>query len=60
MLDNGLAWLAITNLIIGVLAAIPHEQKLRTGHLRGNRFRLRVRGATPREWNRRVRVWRGW
>ncbi|HEX7476256.1 MAG TPA: tRNA pseudouridine(13) synthase TruD [Polyangiales bacterium] len=29
---------------IRVLAAARHENKLRTGHLRGNRFQLRIRG----------------
>ncbi len=28
---------------IEILEAIPHERKLKTGHLRGNRFELRVR-----------------
>jgi tRNA pseudouridine13 synthase len=32
---------------IRVLEARPHPHKLRTGHLRGNRFRIRVRGAGP-------------
>lgn len=30
-----------------VLAAIPHEHKLRTGHLRANRFELALRSQTP-------------
>ncbi|MBY0401045.1 tRNA pseudouridine(13) synthase TruD [Myxococcota bacterium] len=30
-----------------VLAATPHEHKLRTGHLRGNRFELAVRCDAP-------------
>ena len=30
---------------VRVLAAVPHDHKLRTGHLRGNRFQIRVRGA---------------
>ncbi|MFI5307648.1 MAG: tRNA pseudouridine(13) synthase TruD [Polyangiales bacterium] len=30
---------------IRVLDARPHPHKLRTGHLRGNRFRIRIRGA---------------
>lgn len=30
-----------------VLEAIPHEKKLRTGHLKGNRFSLRVREVSP-------------
>ena len=30
---------------IEVLDAIPHSSKLKTGHLLGNRFRLRVRGT---------------
>jgi len=29
---------------VEILEAVPHEAKLRTGHLRGNRSRLRVRG----------------
>ncbi len=29
-----------------VLEAVPHGNKLKTGHLRGNRFRIRLRGAT--------------
>jgi tRNA pseudouridine13 synthase len=33
---------------IRVLEAAPHRTRLRTGHLRGNRFRIRVRGC-PRE-----------
>jgi tRNA pseudouridine13 synthase len=32
---------------IDVLSAIRHEQKLKTGHLRGNRFAIRVRQMTP-------------
>ncbi len=32
---------------VTVLAASRHGHKLRTGHLRGNRFTLRVRGAGP-------------
>lgn len=32
---------------VRVLEARPHEHKLRTGHLRGNRFHLRLRGADP-------------
>jgi len=32
---------------ITVLDAERHPHKLRTGHLRGNRFTLRVRGTTP-------------
>lgn len=32
---------------LAILAAIPHEKKLRTGHLRGNRFRLRLTGLDP-------------
>ena len=28
---------------VTVLEAIPHEKKLKTGHLRGNRFELRIR-----------------
>lgn len=32
---------------IKVLAAQRHRNKLRLGHLAGNRFRLRVRGTTP-------------
>ena len=32
-----------------VLEAKLHTNKLRTGHLRGNRFRLRLRGAGPHE-----------
>jgi tRNA pseudouridine13 synthase len=31
---------------VRVLEAVRHAHKLRTGHLRGNRFRLRVRGVT--------------
>jgi len=30
---------------VRVLQAIPHRHKLRTGHLRGNRFTLRIRGV---------------
>ena len=30
-----------------ILAATPHEQKLRMGHLRGNRFRLRLQDLHP-------------
>ncbi|MBI1919818.1 MAG: tRNA pseudouridine(13) synthase TruD [Geobacter sp.] len=29
------------------LAAVPHRNKLKLGHLAGNRFRIRVRGVTP-------------
>ncbi|MBX3444045.1 MAG: tRNA pseudouridine(13) synthase TruD [Planctomyces sp.] len=32
---------------IRVLEARRHRNKLRTGHLRGNRFRIRLRGAEP-------------
>jgi tRNA pseudouridine13 synthase len=32
---------------IRVLAAQPHANKLRTGHLAGNRFRIVVRGVAP-------------
>jgi tRNA pseudouridine13 synthase len=32
---------------IRILAAARHGNKLRTGHLRGNRFTLRLRGADP-------------
>jgi tRNA pseudouridine13 synthase len=32
---------------IRILEAAPHPHKLRTGHLKGNRFELRIRGATP-------------
>jgi len=32
---------------IVVLQATPHPHKLRTGHLRANRFRLRIRGVQP-------------
>lgn len=31
---------------VAILEAIKHNHKLRTGHVRSNRFRLRVRGAT--------------
>lgn len=31
---------------VSVLQAVRHPHKLRTGHLRGNRFRLAVRGVT--------------
>ncbi|MBO6938941.1 MAG: tRNA pseudouridine(13) synthase TruD [Deltaproteobacteria bacterium] len=31
---------------VTILDAIPHEKKLKTGHLRGNRFELRVREVT--------------
>lgn len=36
---------------IRILAAIPHGNKLKLGHLRGNRFRIRIRacGATHEE-----------
>jgi tRNA pseudouridine13 synthase len=30
-----------------VLSAVPHGNKLKTGHLKGNRFRIRVRGTSP-------------
>lgn len=30
---------------VRVLACVPHRHKLRTGHLRGNRFEVRLRGA---------------
>ncbi|MBW2229563.1 MAG: tRNA pseudouridine(13) synthase TruD [Deltaproteobacteria bacterium] len=30
---------------VRILRAIPHRHKLRTGHLRGNRFEIRVRGV---------------
>ena len=32
---------------ITVLSAVMHGNKLRLGHLKGNRFRIRVRGAIP-------------
>ena len=32
---------------ITVLSAVLHGNKLRLGHLKGNRFRIRVRGALP-------------
>ncbi len=32
---------------IRILEAVRHGHKLRTGHVRANRFRLRVRGAAP-------------
>ena len=32
---------------VRVLECVPNETKLRTGHLHGNRFRLRVRGVAP-------------
>ena len=32
-----------------VLAARPHEHKLRTGHLRGNRFRITLHAVTPED-----------
>ena len=32
---------------ITVLSALLHGNKLRLGHLKGNRFRIRVRGAAP-------------
>ncbi|MEM6959998.1 MAG: tRNA pseudouridine(13) synthase TruD [Myxococcota bacterium] len=32
-----------------VLRAVPHRSKLRTGHLRGNRFSIRVRAIAPAE-----------
>lgn len=32
---------------IRVLQAVPHTQKLRTGHLRANRFRIRLREVDP-------------
>jgi tRNA pseudouridine13 synthase len=41
------AALAVTVDGIRVLEATRHEHKLRTGHLRGNAFRLRVRDAEP-------------
>ncbi len=30
---------------VRILSAVPHRNKLRTGHLRGNRFTITVRGA---------------
>ena len=30
---------------VKVLESVPHRHKLRTGHLKGNRFQIRVRGA---------------
>lgn len=39
--------LAFTHPQIRVLEAVRHPHKLRTGHLRGNRFRIRVRGVDP-------------
>jgi cysteine synthase A len=41
------AALALDEVGVRVLEAIPHPHKLRTGVLRGNRFRLRVRGVSP-------------
>ena len=35
-----------------VLKAVPHGNKLRTGHLRGNRFTIVVKGAHPDSENR--------
>ena len=32
---------------VRVLSAAPHGKKLRLGHLRGNRFRVRIRDVTP-------------
>jgi tRNA pseudouridine13 synthase len=34
---------------IEILEAIPHGHKLRTGHLHGNRFAIRLRGIEPGE-----------
>jgi len=34
---------AVTVEGVTLLAAVPHEKKLKTGHLRGNRFDLRIR-----------------
>jgi tRNA pseudouridine13 synthase len=38
---------AINSADIRVLDARPHTQKLRTGHLRGNRFRILIRDVPP-------------
>jgi len=32
---------------VRVVDAVPHRNKLRTGHLDGNRFAIRIRGAAP-------------
>jgi tRNA pseudouridine13 synthase len=32
---------------VSVLSAVLHGNKLRLGHLKGNRFRIRVRGVVP-------------
>jgi tRNA pseudouridine13 synthase len=39
--------LAFAHPNVRILEAIRHPHKLRTGHLRGNRFRITVRGVTP-------------
>jgi len=39
--------LALSRPGVRVLEACPHEHKLRTGHLRGNRFEIRVRDVDP-------------
>jgi tRNA pseudouridine13 synthase len=43
------AALAVTLPGVTILEAIRHGHKLRTGHVRANRFRLRVRGVTAPE-----------
>ncbi len=39
-----------------VLEAVPHPTRLRTGHLHGNRFRIRVRSGPPERMNDVERV----
>jgi tRNA pseudouridine13 synthase len=39
-----------------VLEAARHQNKLRTGHLKGNRFRIRIRGVGPQALERARRV----
>lgn len=49
---------------VSVLSAVRHRNKLKLGHLAGNRFRLRVRGVVPDALSRAeailaVLAWRG-
>lgn len=46
---NAEAMANYTSETLRVLECSPNETKLRTGHLRGNRFRLRVRGVAPED-----------
>ncbi len=43
--EPGVACLAIEN--VRVLAATAHKNKLKLGHLSGNRFQIRLRGVVP-------------